>query len=522
MGSDTGGQTAARILGALRAVMGRVAEPTVVLRTILDIAVAESGADRGVFVEVPPDGDLAYRVLHRFDPRDLEGDRGRFSRGILDRAVAAGRPVRVADACRDGDTAAFASVVEFKMVSVLCVPIVVDGRVAALVHLESDEPGHFTADHERLLDSLLGLAGPALGALQAGQDVLRRAAEASAAARAARDEVEESRRFLARNWSFGRFVGRTPVVRELEERVRRACAMEFPVLIEGETGTGKSILARVLHHGGPRAAAAFVTVFCPSLERGTVEADLFGHRKGAFTSADADRQGKIHAADGGTLFLDEIGELPLEIQPKLLRLLQEKTFERVGDAVERRADVRVIAATNRDLDSEVRAGRFRRDLYERLNYVPLRVPPLRERRDDIPLLLRHCLDQHDDGRWIEISAEAERYLIDLDFAWPGNVRHLDQLAVRLVLDAPRGPVGPDTLARALGRDRGAPPDGVPGSDPAPDLDRGLPALLAATERAWLEEAIRRHPELTRAELAKKLKISETTLFKKLRQHGITG
>jgi DNA-binding NtrC family response regulator len=391
------------------------------------------------------------------------------------------------------------------------------------VHLESDEPGHFTESHEQLLDPLLQLAGPALGALHAGEHVLRTAERERTAAEVAREEAEDSRRFLARNWSFGRFVGRSPKVRELEERVRRASRMEFPVLIEGETGTGKSILARVLHHAGPRADAPLVTVFCPSLEKGMVETELFGHRRGAFTGADADRAGKVQAADGGTLFLDEIGELPLDIQPKLLRLLQEKTYERIGDAVERNADVRVIAATNRDLDAEVRAGRFRRDLYERLHFVPVHVPPLRDRRDDIPVLLRHCLDQHDDGRWITLDDVSNGFLVELDFTWPGNVRHLEQLAARLVLEAPEGPATPDLLERLLGQElaRDASDDDGQPADPA-DLERGLPALLAESERRWLEEALRRYPALSRAELARLLKISETTLFKKLRQHGFTG
>src|SRR5262249_39668216 len=150
-----------------------------------------------------------------------------------------------------------------------------------------------------------------------------------------RAEAEESREALSKEWMFGRYVGRAPAVRELEIMVRKAAATEFPVLLMGETGTGKSILARVIHHSGPRTKQAFATVFCPSMERSMVEAELFGHRKGGFTGALADRPGKVQVADGGTLFLDEIGELPLEIQPKLLRLLQEKTYERVGDAEER-------------------------------------------------------------------------------------------------------------------------------------------------------------------------------------------
>jgi DNA-binding NtrC family response regulator len=276
-----------------------------------------------------------------------------------------------------------------------------------------------------------------------------------------------------------------------------------------------------------------ITVFCPSLEKGMVEAELFGHRKGAFTGALTDRVGKVQAADKGTLFLDEIGELPLEIQPKLLRLLQEKTYERVGDPVERKSDVRVIAATNRDLEVEVSEGRFRRDLYERLNFIPIRIPPLRERSEDIPLLVRHCLDQHPDGRWIELSKEATEYLANLDFAWPGNVRHLEQLAARLTVEGKRASTAPADLARFLGPTRieagrtvepvrtvEAPLVAAEPKPPAADLDAGLPALLEEAERVWLLEAMRRYPSLTRAELAAKLKISESALYKKLRIYGL--
>jgi DNA-binding NtrC family response regulator len=226
--------------------------------------------------------------------------------------------------------------------------------------------------------------------------------------------------------------------------------------------------------------------------------------------------GKVQAADQGTLFLDEIGDLPLEIQPKLLRLLQEQTYEPLGDAKERRADVRVIAATNRDLECEVAEGRFRRDLFERLNYVPVRVPALRERLEDLPLLLRHALDQNEAGRWIELAPEAERALVGLDFAWPGTVRHLEQLAARLSMRGAAGPVEPLELLGLLDRGR----DALPSGAGARDLSSGLPSLLEDAERGWLEQALRIYPALTRAELAGRLKISESALYKKLRQYGL--
>jgi transcriptional regulator with GAF, ATPase, and Fis domain len=262
-------------------------------------------------------------------------------------------------------------------------------------------------------------------------------------------------------------------------------------------------------------------VFCPSLEMGMVEAELFGHKRGAFTGAVADRIGKVQAAEDGTLFLDEIGELPMEIQPKLLRLLQEKTFERVWDPKERQANVRLIAATNRDLRREVQEGRFRRDLYERLNFVPIHIPPLRERRYDIPVLLRHCLDQHDVGRWIEITSDAERYLMELDFAWPGNVRHIEQLAARLSLLSPEEPVSPEDLGDLLETaDVDFAPGGRPSRPTESQISAGLPEFLAQAEKQWLLEAMRIYAGLTKKELARKLNIGESTLHKKVKLYGI--
>jgi transcriptional regulator with GAF, ATPase, and Fis domain len=512
---DAPEQQTTQLVEALRGVLSQVAEPTLVLRMILEQAVARTGADRGLFVEVGEGGELDFRVLHNFKPQQLEGESGRFSRHIFARVLETGNDVLLASVTQDPQLGTVESVQALRTTSVLCVPIHAGGRIAALVHLENKKRGHFTDEHRALIRSLLAVAGPILETLQAGRKVIGERDRLHVSETRFRNEAEESRKQLAADWSFVRYVGRSAAVRALEEMVRKVAASEFPVLLLGETGTGKNILARVLHYGGARAQQPLVTVFCPSLEKGMVEAELFGHKKGAFTGALSDRMGRVQAADKGTLFLDEVGELPLEIQPKLLRLLQEKTYERVGDVQERKADVRIIAATNRDLDREMREGRFRRDLFERLNYVPIRVPPLRERAEDIPLLLRHALDQTDSGRWITLAPEAEAFLTGLDFAWPGNVRHVEQLAARLTLEGKREPVTSEELAKLL--DRG---DGPPAPGDGRGIRAGLPALLEEAEKAWLQEALRRYPDATRAELAEVLKISESALYKKLKQYGL--
>jgi transcriptional regulator with GAF, ATPase, and Fis domain len=523
------------LVDALSGVLARAAEPEAVLRTILQEAVRLTGAARGVFVEVSPGGDLAFSVLHAYRADTLR-DTGHYSRAVFATCLRTGEDLVLRDAVADMPVSQTETVRLYRMAAVLCMPIRAGGRIAALVHLEHGECGFFSDTHRALLRPLLDVVAPVLEALDAGRAVLQERDRLADSEQRLRVEAEESRTLMAREWSFGRFVGRSAPVRELESLARRAAASPWPVLLLGETGTGKSILARILHATSPRAHQPFVTVFCPSLERSMVEAELFGHRRGAFTGAVADRPGKVQAAERGTLFLDEIGDLPLEIQPKLLRLLQERTYERIGDVEERRADVRVIAATSRDLEEEVRQGRFRRDLFERLNFVPMRVPPLRERRDDIPAILRHCLDQDDTGRWIEIGEDAARWLVRADTPWPGNVRQLEQLAARVSLEGASGPLAADTVRRLLeaGESRApeampaltaapvSPSGEVPAETPPPDTDlgAGLPTLLEGSERAWLEQALRHYPGLTRAELAAKLRISESALYKKLRHHGL--
>jgi transcriptional regulator with GAF, ATPase, and Fis domain len=225
---------------------------------------------------------------------------------------------------------------------------------------------------------------------------------------------------------------------ELFRTIEDVADVNVPVLIQGESGTGKELVASAIHSEGQRSKKPFVPVNCAALPEGILESELFGHEKGAFTGAIKDKKGRFELADGGTLFLDEVGELSRTVQAKLLRVLQEGRFERVGAERSKRVDVRIISATNRDLKAEVEKGNFRQDLYYRLAVVPVLLPPLKKRKDDIPLLVNHFLDLFtEDGRTYKGSISDNSLAMMMDYPWPGNVREL-QSAVRFALVKSRG------------------------------------------------------------------------------------
>ncbi len=243
-------------------------------------------------------------------------------------------------------------------------------------------------------------------------------------------------------------IGNSPAMKKLLQRVDKVAASQASVLLSGESGTGKEVVAWALHSASERVGGPFVAVNCAAIPKDLIESELFGHIKGSFTGAIKDRQGKFSLADGGTLFLDEIGELPLELQPKLLRVLQEQEFEPVGGQTES-VDVRVIAATNRDLELEMEEGRFREDLYYRLAVVPLQLPPLREREGDIPLLLDFFLRKHEASATVVVDDEViEKFK---GYPWPGNVREMENVVEQMLIlrqdDRLRSDDLPDRISR---------------------------------------------------------------------------
>ncbi len=237
-------------------------------------------------------------------------------------------------------------------------------------------------------------------------------------------ELNELRRRLKTEHSFSGIVGRDPAMLDIFATIREVVDFNIPILIQGESGTGKELVASAIHNEGPRANRPFVPVNCGALPEGLIESELFGHVKGAFTGAVRDKKGRFELADGGTLFLDEVGELPKSIQPKLLRVLQEGKFEPVGGETTIGVDVRIVTATNKDLKQEMKRNNFREDLYYRINVVPILIPPLRKRKNDIPLLVDHFLKKAEQEGHPSPGASSEALALMVEYPWPGNIREL--------------------------------------------------------------------------------------------------
>ncbi|MCS6913560.1 MAG: sigma-54 dependent transcriptional regulator [Myxococcales bacterium] len=333
-------------------------------------------------------------------------------------------------------------------------------------------------------------------------------------------------------FEFGQLVGDSPRLREVLARVEQVAKTHSTVLLRGETGTGKELVAHAIHINSPREGKPFVRVNCAALASGVLESELFGHEKGAFTGAVTRRIGRFELADGGTLFLDEVGDLPMEVQVKLLRVLQEQEFERVGGAETVRVDVRLVSATNRDLEALVAEGKFREDLYYRLNVFPIFLPPLRERIEDIPKLVEHFLAKWARRNRLQVRGIEPQALEMLQrYSWPGNVRELENLIERALIVAR----GPEISVADLDFGRRGPPltggvaaPAVPASSPPPPpaapvsfapQGRSLQNRLHEQEKSEIIAAIEQS-EGNIAGAARLLGINRSTLYYRLRKHGL--
>jgi PAS domain S-box-containing protein len=328
------------------------------------------------------------------------------------------------------------------------------------------------------------------------------------------ERIAEERRSRA---PFGEIIGKHPKIREIFDLVEMIKDSDSTVLLQGESGTGKGLFAQALHRLSPRHRHPFVKVSCAALPETLLESELFGHEKGAFTGAIKDRKGRFELANKGTIFLDEIGDLTPSVQVKLLRVLQEQEFERVGGTETMKVDVRVIAATHRDLTRLMREGKFREDLFYRLNVIPIHIPPLRERKADIPLLVEFLLERFaakGKSKAMTLSPRVLAILMDRD--WPGNVRELENVLEHAVVCSRGGMIEPDSLPRSLLMGKAAPA-------PAPTTDTGAAQPAAPAPRSE-KEAVLRALEAShgnRGRAAEVLGIDRTTLWRRMRRLGIT-
>ncbi|MCI0572658.1 MAG: sigma-54 dependent transcriptional regulator [Myxococcaceae bacterium] len=354
-------------------------------------------------------------------------------------------------------------------------------------------------------------------------DVLRAKADKALEVAATQKRVE---RLAARTQALeadatgalGTLVGESEPVQRLLAQVRRAAATEATVHLQGESGTGKELVARMLHTLSPRREGPFVVVHCAALAETLLESELFGHEKGSFTGAIKRKLGRFELADGGTLFLDEIGEVPASVQTKLLRVLQERELQRVGGEETVHVDVRVVSATNRDLKAEVAAGRFREDLYYRLHVVPLVLPPLRERPEDVPVLARHFVAKHAPRINRQVEGLSEGTLRALTrYAWPGNVRELENCIEQALVFAEGTRLEEKDLPANL-HGEAARAALAQGTLPVPSGDRPLPDILEDIERQLIERAYTQARGV-KTETARLLGIKTSALYYKLEKYG---
>lgn len=386
------------------------------LETLLDDVIELTGAVRGMVLwrdlADGPEALPTVRVSRNVQREAILDADGVVSDSIIRQVVETRRPVIVSDALTDTTFGKSESVIALQLSSVMCVPLLTQGGVIGALYVANDEIKHLFDRHQ--LDLLIVFASQASLILQNAMllSALRADKEKLSA------ELSHKR--------FGQIIGACPSMMEIFRKLQKVAATDISVLITGETGTGKELIAREVHRRSNRANGPFITVNCGAIPENLIETEMFGHVRGAFTGAIANRTGKFQDADGGSLFLDEVGELPPAMQVKLLRALQERTVQRVGDSRFEKCDIRVIAATNRNLDEMIKTGEFREDLYYRLNVVNLWLPPLRERGDDVFIIAKALLSKYAEELNSPVRGFSPQAMASIrKFAWPGNIRQLE-------------------------------------------------------------------------------------------------
>jgi len=406
-----------------------------VMSTLANLLEMQRGC---VFLLDPISQELRIVAAHGLTKENIEMGKYRIGEGIVGRVVERGIPMVIPNI---GKEPLFlnktGSRPKKEGISFLSIPIKFKNEILGVLSVDriySEEKGDVD-DDLRVLNIVASLIAQFVKLWESFEKVEK--------------EKESLKRELKGRYRLENIIGQSDRMQEVFEAVYRAAPSKASILLRGESGTGKELIAKAIHYMSPKSKGPFVRFNCASIPEGLLESELFGHEKGAFTGAITQRKGRFELANGGTIFLDEIGDLPLLLQPKILRVLQEKEFERVGGEKTIKVDVRLIAATSKNLEDFISKNRFREDLYYRLNVVPIFLPPLRERKEDIPLLIEYFLRQfnNENEKNVSISAPALKVLIDYD--WPGNVRELENTIERLVVMSEGNIIKPSNLPANL-------------------------------------------------------------------------
>ena len=465
------------VLARVGQLLARALDAPQTLREVLRTLEISGHLSRGLIaIAHPESGDLSVHAVHGLDHDDFQAVCYRAGEGLLGRIVESGRSCAIAQV---GDDPCFLNRLGLyeRELPFIAVPIRLGGTLQGVLAVQPDAPDDGLLDERvRFVELLADLIAQSV---RLSLDLRQEAGRPLDA------ERDAQRRALGHRPGFANLVGHSPVMMRVFDQVRMVAKWSTTVLIRGETGTGKELIANAIHYNSPRARGPYVRLNCASLPENLLESELFGHEKGAFTGAVSSRKGRFEMADGGTLFLDEIGDVSPAFQAKLLRVLQEGELERVGGGRTLKLDVRLLAATHRDLEAAVDSGDFREDLYYRLNVMPILLPPLRERLEDVPRIARHLLDRLGglQRRPLRLTAGAQRRLVQ--HHWPGNVRELENCLERAAVMSESGEIDAELIhidrvrERGSKRQPGVAPSALPGSSVAATAPPGARAASAA-------------------------------------------
>ena len=521
------------ILREVSEAIGGVLELGKVFEQTMEILARELEMKRGTLVLLDKlTGDLRIAAAHGLSRQERERGRYKIGEGVTGKVVQTGQPVVIEDISEDlsflDRTGARSGEKGSREVSFVCVPLRVDNEVVGAISVDRDFVDEQTlAKDQRLLQIIASLVSQAI---KINRMVMVDREQLLA-------ENLRLRTDLHSRYKLGNIVAASGAMQQVVATAASVAKSNATVLVRGETGTGKELVAGVLHYNSDRAGGPFLKINCGALSEGLLESELFGHVRGAFTGALEDRKGRFELAHEGTIFLDEVGNMSKALQMKLLRVLQEKEFERVGGTQTIKVDVRVVAATNMDLEEQMSTGAFREDLYYRLNVIPIFIPPLRERREDIPFLMDHFLEKYG-GQYDKKVAKISREVLDAltEFPWPGNVRELESCIERAVVLSQDGTISMNLLPiniRTFKQDERA--RELTGSTEevisalVARLRPGRPGavsnlyerVISRVEKALLTQVLERNDHV-RIRAARELGLSRNTLSKKMKRLGIPG